>query len=164
MEIPQIRREETHKIPGYQQLTGLLGSYGTMYKEQIVRTFYIDRESLQYTRYETGQFYGWHSDAGLATHYKPQSVGNLSEGLANDFVNENIELVRKLSFSLQLSDPDDYEGGNVQFLDESDKSYFAPRKRGTIVLFDSRIKHRVLKVTKGTRKSIVGWVVGPRWR
>jgi len=124
----------------------------------------IDRESLQYTRYETGQFYGWHSDAGLATHYKPQSVGNLSEGLANDFVNENIELVRKLSFSLQLSDPDDYEGGNVQFLDESDKSYFAPRKRGTIVLFDSRIKHRVLKVTKGTRKSIVGWVVGPRWR
>ena len=124
----------------------------------------IDGESLQYTRYETGQFYGWHNDAGLATQYKPKSIGNLSEGLANDFVNENTELIRKLSFSLQLSDPDDYEGGNVQFLDESDKSYFAPRKRGAIVLFDSRIKHRVLKVTKGTRKSIVGWVVGPRWR
>ena len=28
-------------------------------------------------------------------------------------MNENIELVRKLSFSVQLSDPDDYEGGNV---------------------------------------------------
>ena len=39
---------------------------------------------------------------------------------------------------------------------------FAPRKRGTVVLFDSRTQHRVLKVTKGTRKSIVGWVVGPR--
>ena len=38
-------------------------------------------------------------------------------------------------------------------------SYFAPRKRGTIVLFDSRTSHRVLKVTKGTRKSIVGWTV-----
>ena len=78
-------------------------------------------------------------------------------------MNENIELVRKLSFSLQLSDPDDYEGGNVQLLAEDGSSYIAPRKRGTIVLFDSRTQHRVLKVTKGTRKSIVGWVVGKRW-
>ena len=123
----------------------------------------IDGESLQYTRYSEGEFYGWHNDAGLQTQYKAQSVGNLAEGLANDFVNENIELVRKLSFSLQLSGPDDYEGGNVQFIDEAGKSYFAPRKRGTIVLFDSRTQHRVLKVTKGVRKSIVGWVVGKRW-
>ena len=123
----------------------------------------IDGESLQYTRYSEGEFYGWHNDAGLQTQYKPQSVGNLAEGLANDFVNENIELVRKLSFSLQLSGPDDYEGGNVQFIDEAGKSYFAPRKRGTIILFDSRTQHRVLKVTKGVRKSIVGWVVGKRW-
>ena len=124
----------------------------------------IDGESLQYTRYSEGEFYGWHNDAGLATQYKPQSVGNRAEGLANDFVNENIELVRKLSFSLQLSGPDDYEGGNVQFISEDGSSYFAPRKRGTIVLFDSRTQHRVLKVTKGVRKSIVGWVVGNRWR
>ena len=79
-------------------------------------------------------------------------------------MNENIELIRKLSFSLQLSDPDDYEGGNVQLIDDSGKSYFAPRKRGSIILFDSRAQHRVLKVTKGVRKSIVGWVVGPRWK
>jgi predicted 2-oxoglutarate/Fe(II)-dependent dioxygenase YbiX len=124
----------------------------------------IDGENLQYTRYGEGEFYGWHNDAGIATQYKPQSVGNRAEGLANDFVNENIELVRKLSFSLQLSNPVDYEGGNVQFIDETGNSYFAPRKRGTIVLFDSRTQHRVLKVTKGVRKSIVGWTVGPRWR
>lgn len=124
----------------------------------------IDGESMQYTRYDEGQFYGWHNDAGLSTQYKPVSVGNHAQGLANDFVNENIELVRKLSFTVQLSGPDDYEGGNVQFLDEAGNSYFAPRNRGTIVLFDSRTQHRVLRVTKGTRKSIVGWVVGPRWR
>ena len=124
----------------------------------------IDGESLQYTRYETGQFYGWHNDAGLATQYKPVSNGNRSDGLHQDFVNENIELVRKLSFSVQLSDPDDYEGGNVQLLDEAGNSYIAPRKRGCVVLFDSRTSHRVLKVTKGTRRSIVGWVVGPRWK
>ena len=124
----------------------------------------IDNESMQYTRYGEGEFYKWHNDAGIGSHYKPVSSGNRIEGLAQDFVNENIELVRKLSFTLQLSHPDDYEGGNVQFIDETGKSYFAPRKRGALVLFDSRTSHRVLKVTKGVRKSIVGWVVGPRWK
>ena len=65
---------------------------------------------------------------------------------------------------VQLSDPDDYEGGNLQLLGEDGKSYFAPRKKGTVIVFDSRTQHRVLKVTKGLRKSLVGWVVGPRWK
>ena len=124
----------------------------------------IDGESMQYTRYGKGMFYGWHNDAGLSSQYKPVATGNRQEGLGQDFVNENIEMVRKLSFSLQLSHPDDYEGGNVQLLDETGKSYITPRQRGTIVLFDSRTQHRVLKVTKGVRKSIVGWTVGPRWK
>ena len=124
----------------------------------------IDGESMQYTQYGVGEYYGWHNDAGLANQYKPVSVGNHHEGRAGDFVNENLELVRKLSFTVQLSDPGEYEGGNVQFMDEGGKSYFAPRQKGTVVLFDSRTQHRVLKVTKGVRKSLVGWVVGPRWK
>ena len=124
----------------------------------------VDGESIQFTRYQEGQYYGWHNDTGLATHYKPVSIGNRTDGRAQDFMNENTELVRKLSFALQLSDPDDYEGGNVQFLDEGGSSYIAPRQRGCIMLFDSRTQHRVLKVTKGIRKSLVGWVVGPRWK
>ena len=91
-------------------------------------------------------------------------VGNRADGLAQDFMNEKLEMVRKLSFAMQLSDPDDYEGGNVQLLDEAGNSYIAPRKKGAIMLFDSRTQHRVLKVTKGVRKSIVGWTVGPRWK
>lgn len=124
----------------------------------------IDGESMQYTQYTEGAYYGWHNDAGLQTQYKPVTIGNRQEGLAQDFLNENTELVRKLSFVLQLSDPDEYEGGNLQLLDETGKCYFAPRKRGTVILFDSRTQHRVLKVTKGLRKSIVGWTVGPRWK
>ena len=126
----------------------------------------IDAESMQYTRYAEGQYYHWHNDSGLASHYKPISNGDRKETdkQQQDFMNENTELVRKLSFTLQLSDPDDYEGGNVQLLDERGENYIAPRQRGCIILFDSRTQHRVLKVTKGTRKSIVGWVVGPRWK
>lgn len=126
----------------------------------------IDNESLQYTVYGEGEYYGWHNDSGLATHYRPMASGNRGSGdlIATDFINSNCEMVRKLSFSLLLSDPETYEGGNLQFLDETGRSYFAPRQRGTIILFDSRTQHRVLKVTKGVRKSIVGWTVGPRWK
>jgi|TARA_B100000035_G_scaffold188284_1_gene160752 PKHD-type hydroxylase len=105
----------------------------------------IDGEAIQYTQYEEGQFYKWHNDSGISNMHDDN-------------------MVRKLSFVLQLSDPDDYEGGNLQLLDEGGKSYIAPRQRGTMILFDSRTQHRVLKVTKGCRKSLVGWTVGPRWK
>lgn len=131
----------------------------------------IDGENLQYTKYSEGQYYNWHNDAGISNYYKPQYVansGNSNDDSDNlqvtDFLKTSCELVRKLSFTLQLSDPDEYEGGNVQLIDDSGKSYIAPRQRGTIILFDSRTQHRVIKVKKGVRKSIVGWVLGPRWR
>lgn len=126
----------------------------------------IDGESLQYTVYGEDQYYGWHNDQGISTFYKPVTSGNRndSELVATDFMNKNCEQVRKLSFSLLLSDPDTYEGGNLQLLDETGRPYIAPRQRGVIVLFDSRTSHRVKKVTKGVRKSIVGWVTGPRWK
>ena len=123
----------------------------------------IDGENMQFTQYDVGEFYGWHIDAGISCHYKTVSVGIHNVGRAQDYLNENLELVRKLSFVVQLSDPDDYEGGNLQLLAEDGKSYFAPRKKGTVIVFDSRTSHRVLKVTKGIRKSLVGWVVGKRW-
>jgi len=124
----------------------------------------LDNETIQYTVYNEGDYYGWHNDGGLTTLYKPQLIGNSTDGVGVDFVNQNKELVRKLSFSLQLSNPDDYEGGELELVDETGEHYLAPKQRGCLILFDSRTRHQVLKVTKGTRKSLVGWVLGPRWR
>lgn len=128
----------------------------------------IDGESMQYTVYGEGEYYGWHNDQGLSSFYKPVSSASADRmdgpKLASDFVNTNCEYVRKLSFSLLLSDPNTYEGGNLQLLDEAGKSYIAPRQRGAIILFDSRTQHRVQKVKSGVRKSIVGWVCGPRFK
>ena len=152
-------------------VTGFLWHYVQMAnrKNFFYDISHIDNESLQYTKYSKGQFYNWHNDAGLSQFHSSNVTIGASESTTNeeyhkDKLSENYELVRKLSFSLQLSDPDDYEGGNVQLLDESNRSYIAPRNRGAIILFDSRTQHRVLKVTKGVRRSIVGWVVGPRWK
>ena len=62
----------------------------------------LDNEHIQYTVYDEGEYYDWHNDGGLTTLYRPQSIGNSTDGVGSDFVNQNKELVRKLSFSLQL--------------------------------------------------------------
>lgn len=165
-----LNKEQRNSKNAWIPTTDWIGGFIWHYIERANRENFlydlrcIDGESMQYTKYEKGQFYNWHNDAGLATQYKPVSVGNRADGLAQDYLNEKVEMVRKLSFVLQLSDPDEYEGGNLQLLNEAGKSYIAPRKRGTIILFDSRTQHRVLKVKEGVRKSLVGWTVGPRWK
>lgn len=104
----------------------------------------IDGGEMQYTTYKKGQFYNWHQDEGL-------------EGLDK-------EKCRKLSVVLQLSSPEEYTGGEFQLLNERSHLYMAPKKRGTLIVFDSRTRHRVRPVHSGVRKSLVGWIVGPRWR
>jgi PKHD-type hydroxylase len=71
---------------------------------------------------------------------------------------------RKLTFSLQLSDPFSHEGGTLQFPYNRTEPEIAPRARGKIIFFPSFMLHEVTPVTKGTRYSLVGWVAGPLFR
>lgn len=123
----------------------------------------IDNEVIQYTHYEPGQFYGWHVDGTITNHHKPKIIPSLNSNTFEDDVIVSGEYSRKLSFVMQLSEPEEYSGGQLQFMDDK-KTFFAPKQRGTIIIFDSRIPHRVKKIKSGFRKSLVGWVIGPRWR
>ena len=60
----------------------------------------------------------------------------------------------------------EYTGGDLEFTDfaNSERKFTVPRNRGTIIVFDSRVPHRVCPVESGTRKTLVGWVIGKRWR
>ena len=72
-------------------------------------------------------------------------------------------LVRKLSLSIQLTDPKDYEGGEL-FLYEDKKGLEMSKEQGTLVLFPSFILHEVKPVTKGERNSLVSWVTGKQFK
>ena len=125
----------------------------------------IDAESMQYTQYELNQQYNWHQDEGVASYYKPQASGNRQdERRVQDFINREAEQVRKISCSLQLSDDEDYEGGGTQVRDVDSSMITIPRGRGSLFFFDSRMQHRAKTVTKGIRKSLIAWAVGPRWK
>lgn len=94
---------------------------------------------LQFSRYEApGGHYDWHIDRGFGTP------------------------VRKLSAVLQLSDPKDYKGGELEMTIGS-KTHMK-RRRGTMAVFPSYILHRVRPVTEGTRYSLVAWAGGPAFR
>lgn len=70
---------------------------------------------------------------------------------------------RKLSFSLQLSDPSDYEGCDLE-IHAGTRIEKAPRAKGTLVAFPAYGLHRVTPITSGTRKALVAWTAGPPFR
>lgn len=105
---------------------------------------------VQFTEYDggTGGHYGWHEDL----NWVPAA-------------NQNTQ--RKLSFVMQLSDPADYEGGDLQFDIKGSSGGPNPeilKGRGTTIVFPSYIRHQVTPVIRGKRHSLVTWYEGPPFR
>lgn len=93
-------------------------------------------EGFQFTKYQApGGKYGKHIDSSPGT------------------------LIRKLSFTLQLSKPEDYKGGDL-VLYLGDKPETMKREQGFVALFPSYVLHEVKPVTDGTRYSLVSWITG----
>lgn len=152
-------------------------------------------ESLQFTKYGKDQFYGWHADT-LPKKPPLWDGKNPPNGEDYDEVIENNETVcipkggwelkenrkkwsrdpnqankiRKLSVTINLTNPKDYKGGNLKFDygPHANKSRFHTckeiRPRGSIIVFPSEIYHQVTPVTYGTRYSLVVWCLGRPWR
>ena len=71
--------------------------------------------------------------------------------------------VRKLSISIQLTNPEEYEGGELYLYDD-DKGTLMDKTQGTLIIFPSYILHEVMPVTKGERNSLVTWVTGKQFK
>ena len=163
---PKIRNSKNAWIPTEHWIGGLIWYYiQKANRENFLYDLWdIDGGSIQYTHYEPGDYYTWHVDGDITSSFKPNIKPGSGVNISEDQVLQKGECVRKLSFSLQLSDAKDYKGGEVEFINSAGERYFAPKQKGTLIVFDSRTKHRVRTVKSGLRKSLVGWVVGPRWK
>jgi PKHD-type hydroxylase len=112
-------------------------------------------ESCQFTKYAPGQYYGWHCDSWDTPYNNP-----------NDF-NTNGK-IRKLSVTCSLSDPSEYQGGELEFnfnnpekrKKDNIKKCTEILSRGSLVVFPSFVWHRVCPVKKGVRYSLVIWNLG----
>lgn len=68
-------------------------------------------------------------------------------------------VVRKLSLTIQLSPPEDYEGGELALQFEI-KPEMMSKELGKMIVFPSYVLHEVRPVTKGARYSLVAWITG----
>jgi len=92
------------------------------------------------------------------TNYKAPS------GKYGEHVDRAINIpVRKLSISIQLTNPEEYEGGQLYLYDD-DKGTLMDKAQGTLIIFPSFVLHEVMPVTKGERNSLVTWVTGKQFK
>ena len=98
-------------------------------------------ENAQFTEYPEGGFYDWHMDCDVNMTHEPP--------------------VRKISMTLLLNDPAEFEGGELEIMAPGK---FANLKQGHAICFASFLNHRVSKVTRGMRQSLVVWFGGKPFR
>jgi PKHD-type hydroxylase len=99
-------------------------------------------EQAQFTEYPEGGFYDWHMDCDVSMQHEPP--------------------VRKISMTLLLNDPSEFEGGDLELLENKNKA--TRLKQGHAIIFASFLRHRVNPVTKGMRQSLVVWFGGKPFR
>ena len=131
----------------YPKDSSILSRVGRKYFQYLNNQFYrYDLKNLfefQLIKYYVGGNYNWHCDYGIAP----------KRGMS-----------RKLSMSIQLTPPEEYHGGELQIVDYANHTLMIPGDMGTVIVFDSKLPHKVWPVTWGQRISLVGWANGPRLR
>jgi len=110
-------------------------------------------EACQFTKYGIKQHYGFHCDSWNSPYDNPANPDTHGK-------------IRKLSMTCSLSDPTEYEGGQLQFQFRNEDDPTTTRNcieilpRGSICVFPSHVWHQVTPVTKGIRYSLVVWSLG----
>ena len=95
-------------------------------------------EPYELKQYNTTDFFSKHTD----------NYNSLSE-----------DIDRKITMSVQLSDDEDYVGGDLLILNQQ-----SSRKKGSIIAFPSIFNHQVNHIVKGERWSLISWAWGPEWK
>ena len=98
-------------------------------------------EQAQFTEYPVGGFYDWHMDCDVNMAHEPP--------------------VRKISMTVLLNDPLEFEGGDLELMSPGK---FKKLKQGHAIIFASFLNHRVAPVTRGVRQSLVMWFGGTPFR
>ena len=146
-ENEEIRKSKVVGFPygssNAEDMNDLIGRYINLANRECYGFNLNGVQEFQIAEYNVGNFYDEHMDSNL--------MNNASQ--------------RKLSITVQLSDSDEYEGGDFVFTkDIPSPNAELIRKKGTIIVFPSFLYHQIMPVTKGVRYSLVGWYEGSDWQ
>ena len=139
-----IRRSQVSWLENKQETAGIFKKLAAVVSNLNAEHYSFDLtgfgEPLQLTHYDQAEngMYGWHQDYGTGVS-------------------------RKMSMAMQLTDPSEYEGGNLQVMTTGEPVNIR-KQRGLIAVFPSYVLHQVTPVTQGSRQSLVSWVSGPAFK
>lgn len=128
-------------LPIWEKLASAVAEVNSRFFHFDLTGFHEPMQLGLYTEQQQGH-YNWHIDASPTDRMVP----------------------RKLSLSMLLSDPSEFEGGEFQVKTSTDDAQTLETKRGRAWFFPSYTLHRVSPVTKGVRRSLVLWVGGPPFK
>jgi PKHD-type hydroxylase len=142
----EMRKSAIAWVPQLDHYRWIYGKLGGMIEEANNALWkfnlYSMDEQIQYTEYyQNGGHYDYHLDIG----------GGFP-------LNQ-----RKISITVQLSGPDEYQGGDFEILRGKNPESL-PKQRGCVLVFPSYLLHRVTPVTQGTRRSLVLWIGGDSYK
>ena len=154
-----LRKSMSTFFPVKNWITGVCLYYGYLANQYAWHYELGWPEPIQFSQYGVGDHYTWHIDSIPNTYTKKEWEWIRKSGYNPAWYDQT---QRKLSLTVNLSDPTTYEGGDVEFLGMMGGIHNNQdlRQRGTVIAFPSFVKHRVTKVTKGKRCSLVVWITG----
>jgi predicted 2-oxoglutarate/Fe(II)-dependent dioxygenase YbiX len=135
-----IRDVKRVSLPTFQGVGAMLVGAGLAANSQAWNFSVTHANQCDYLKYDANGHYQSHIDTSIDPYQKE---------------------TRKLTVLAFLND--DFEGGKL-YLQVGSKKTYPPQKKGTILVFPSFLVHGVEPVTKGNRRSIVTWLVGPWFR
>lgn len=123
----------------------------TRYNEKTENFNLNGKYQINILKYPVGGWFKKHKDAQLDLDHRL-----------------NLDSERKISATIQLSNKEDYNGGELVMITEKtikgSRGKFATKNQGDIIIFPSYVQHQVNKVVRGERYSIVIWAYGPPWK
>tara|TARA_B100001939_G_scaffold255589_1_gene222494 strand:- start:2471 stop:3052 length:582 start_codon:yes stop_codon:yes gene_type:complete len=145
--LDSMRNGIYREVDSIDFLNNLILGYVNQVNEEVFRFDIEKLGPMTYTNYgkyddKGGNHKCWHMDANF---------------------HNNLRLQKKLTVHIQISDTTECEGGDFLFHDVENPPKEELRRKGTVLVFPSYLKHKITKVTKGEYRNITGFVLGPAW-
>ena len=102
----------------------------------------IEIQMVEYA--DPGDLFGEHRDAHLTQQFYPG-------------------IMRKLSMSVELTNPKHYTGANLKIVNDDSSTIRPDTDQGDVVVFPSWQPHKVTELETGIRRALVVWYYGPFW-
>lgn len=136
-----VRNVNTVEVPRDHWINGIPMYFGFDANFDNFRYQVSDVAFTEFFTYTEGMFYKPHIDVNPHVNHPAHN--------------------RKLTIIIQLSEENDYEGGELQIFAGNLKPITMTKKRGSIIVFNSSIPHCVRKIKSGTRYVLASWITGP---